>query len=403
MSSTSIAPLLEAHGGTVALGSQRAFPATPGCDAIRTAKIAIVDDEPINIKLVRKYLSVAGFENFITVTDSVTVMELLPNEEPDVLLLDIMMPKVSGLEVLQRVRANRKTALLPVIILTAADDDRTKIQALDLGATDFLAKPVNAVELVPRVRNALIMHAHQKQLQSHAEELDRQVRRRTAELAASRLELIHCLARAAEFRDNETGLHVIRVGRYAGVVARHYGLDEATCELIEQTAPLHDMGKIGVPDSILLKPDRLTPEEFELIQRHTTRGKRTFEPMSMDEWRSLERHTLMGEKILEAGNSPLLAMAGRIALTHHEKWDGSGYPLGLSGEQIPLEGRITAVADVFDALSSRRPYKPAFPLDECFRIMEKGRGGHFDPRVLDAFFAGKEEVIAIRVQFTDLE
>ena len=367
----------------------------------QSARVAIIDDEPINVKLVRKHLSIAGYRNFVTSQDPSAAVELLFAEQPDVLLLDIMMPRISGLEILQRLRNNPRTQTLPVLILTAADDEQTKVQALELGATDFLSKPVRPTELLPRVRNVLLVKTHQDQLQRYAEDLESQVRTRTAELAASRLELIHCLARAAEYRDNETGRHVLRVGRYVGIIARQLGLPSETCELLEHAAPLHDMGKIGIPDDILLKPGKLTPEEFEMMQRHTSFGKRTFEPMTYDEWRTFERHTFLGEKILEMGSSPILAIAGRIALTHHEKWDGTGYPLGLSGEMIPIEGRITAVADVFDALSSRRPYKPPLPLEECFRILEEGRAGHFDPEILDAFFARKDEIVKIRMLFAD--
>ncbi len=246
-------------------------------------------------------------------------------------------------------------AHIPTIVLTAADNEQTKMQALELGAADFLSKPVNSAELIVRVRNALLVKAHHDHLKNYAGELEQQVRHRTAELAASRLELIHCLARTAEFRDNETGRHVVRVGRYAEIVARQLGLDEQTVELIGHAAPLHDMGKVGIPDCVLLKPGKLDPEEFELMRRHASYGQRTFEPMSEDEWRTFRAHTFMGEMIMDVQSSPIITMAAKIAMTHHEKWDGTGYPIGLQGENIPLAGRITAVADVFDALSSKRP------------------------------------------------
>ncbi len=282
-------------------------------------------------------------------------MEMIAREMPDVILLDVMMPEISGLDILRMIREDQRLAHLPTIVLTAADSEETRIEALDLGATDFLSKPVNAAELVVRVRNALLVKAHHDYLKDHARELARQVRERTAELAASRLELIHCLARAAEYRDNETGRHVVRVGRYAEIIAENLNLDEETVELIRHAAPLHDMGKIGIPDAILLKPGKLTPEEMEIMRRHSVYGQRTFEPMSGDEWKTLKSHTFLGEMIMDVKSSPLVTMAAKIALTHHEKWDGSGYPLGLVGEAIPLAARITAVADVFDALSSKRP------------------------------------------------
>lgn len=366
-------------------------------------RIMIVDDEPINIKLAQKYLKVAGYRRFVTTSDSTQAMALLRKESPDIVLLDIMMPKVSGFDILEAIRADDVLAHLPVLILTASSDKETRVKALQLGATDFLTKPADHTELIPRLRNALIVKAHYDHLAHYARDLEGAVRTRTAELAASRLELIHCLARAAEYRDNETGKHVIRVGRYAGIIARHLDMDERFIEILEHAAPLHDMGKVGIPDDILLKPGKLGPDEFEFMQKHCGFGKRTFEPMSNDEWRAFRSHTFLGESIVDIGNSPVLEMAGKIALTHHEKWDGSGYPLGLGGESIPIEGRITAVADVFDALSTKRPYKPMFPLEKSFEIMEQGRGTHFDPKVLDAFFDSKDEIITVRIEYADLD
>jgi putative two-component system response regulator len=370
---------------------------------IRTAKVMIVDDESINIKVVRQFLRLAGYRNFISVTHSNEVQSLLAEQQPDVILLDVVMPNLDGLTVLQQIRTTQKTVYLPVIILSASDDTETKIRALELGATDFLAKPVNSVELVSRVRNSLLVKAHYDHLKNYARELEIQVRRRTVELAASRLELIHCLARAAEQRDHQTGRHVLRVGRYAGIIGRQLGLDATTVELLECAAPLHDMGKIGVPDAILRKPAALDAAEFEIMKQHPGFGKQTFKPLTPEEWRMFASHTFRGEELMEVGTSPLLTMAGTIALTHHEKWDGSGYPCGLRGEAIPLVGRITAVADVFDALGNARPYKPAFPLEQCFQILEDGRGTHFDPRVLDAFFAARAEIIQVSIDLADTE
>jgi putative two-component system response regulator len=213
--------------------------------------------------------------------------------------------------------------------------------------------------------------------------------------------VILCLARAAEYRDDDTGHHVVRVGLYAGIIARRLGLDRAAVELIEQAAQLHDVGKIGITDEILKKPGKLDPAEFECMKRHCEFGRNIIEPFADSEWKALRTHTSIGAKIMEPGTSPILVMATKIALTHHEKWDGSGYPEGLAGEAIPIEGRITAVADVFDALSHKRPYKPAFPLDKCLGVMEDGRGKHFDPIVLDAFFAGLDEVEGVRRHYLE--
>ena len=363
----------------------------------------IVDDEPINVKILQKHLKLAGYTRFITTSDAMSVLDCIRKNPPDVLLLDVMMPGVNGLDLLRQIRGNTSFGYFPILILTASDSDETRFRALELGATDFLGKPVHASELVAESATRLLVKAHHDHLQNYSKELENQVRRRTAELAASRLELIHCLARAAEYRDNETGRHVMRVGRYAGMIARKLELDQNLIQLIEHAAPLHDMGKVGIPDAILLKPGKLTPEEYEVMQKHSLFGKRTFEPMSNDEWRAFQTHTFLGERILGVETSPLIAMAGKIALTHHEKWDGTGYPLGLAGEEIPLAGRITAVADVFDALSSRRPYKPNWPLERRFAVMEEGRGTHFDPAVLDAFIACREEIVQIRMQFAETE
>ncbi len=274
---------------------------------------------------------------------------------------------------------------------------------LSLGATDLLSKPLRSTELLPRVRNALLLKSHVAHLQSYSQELERQVRRRTAELLGSRTELIHCLARLAEYRDNETGRHVIRVGRYSGLLARQLGLDEDTCELIENAAPLHDIGKIGIPDAILLKEGKLTPEEYEIMQRHVALGKGAFEPMSQHEMRTVRSHTVLGEMMVNVSTSPLLTMASQIALTHHERWDGTGYPIGLSGEDIPISGRIVAAADVFDALSNKRPYKPAFPMEKCFNILDEGSGTQFDPQVVAAFKAIRDDILQVRIALADID
>ncbi len=369
----------------------------------RNATIMIIDDEPLNIKVAAKYLKMAGYERISSTSDSPSAMEAIARVDPDVLLLDVMMPEVDGLEILSRLRADHRWQYLPVLILTAARDREIKQRALLLGATDFLPKPIDPSDLLPRIANALTIKFYQDQTLAYADTLERRVRERTAELTASRLELIHCLGRAAEYRDNETGRHVIRVGRYAGVIARALGLDEEMAEMLEHASPLHDVGKIGIPDAILLKPGRLTPEEMEIMQKHSQLGSKVFEAISGTEKGLYLRHADLGAKIIGETQSPLLRMVATIALTHHEKWDGSGYPLALAGEEIPIEGRITAVADVYDALSSKRPYKPAFPREKCFAIMRSERGKHFDPRVLDAFFSRHEEIVQIQIECADLE
>ncbi len=372
------------------------------CD-IKHSSILIVDDESLNIEVVRRYLEIGGYRNLISTDHAGQALPMIGLNRPDAVLLDIHMPEINGLEILAALRSDELLCRTPVIILTGSSDPETKLIALQAGATDLLQKPVHSEELLARLGNVLRMKAYQDRLYRHSEELEEAVRRRTAELEASRLDVIHCLARAAEFRDDDTGQHVIRVGRYARVIAQQLGFSQQQLEVLEPAAQLHDVGKIGIADSILLKPGKLTPEEYETMQRHCGFGKKITQPVSDHEAQLLRKHTDIGGRIMKACSSPILEMARRIALTHHERWDGSGYPLGLAGEDIPLEGRITAVADVFDALSSKRPYKPAFPLQKCFAIMEEGRGMQFDPEVLDAFFARRDDIIQIQIDSADTD
>jgi putative two-component system response regulator len=314
-----------------------------------------------------------------------------------------MMPHVNGLEILAKIRAEPNIAHTPILMLTASDDEVTKQKAFEAGATDFLSKPVKPNELIPRVRNALSVKAHHDLLNGEARTLERMVSERTEELLKAREAIVHCLARAAEYRDNDTGYHVLRVGAYVSIIARQLGMDTERVEILGLASLLHDVGKIGIPDSVLLKPGKLDPEEYEIMQKHCALGKRVFEGFSCGEYDIWKTHIEIGAKIIGRTESPLLDMATTIALTHHEKWDGSGYPLGLAGEDIPLEGRITAVADVFDALSSKRPYKPPFPCDKCFAIMQEESGKHFDPAVLAAFIARKSEIIATQIRNADVD
>jgi putative two-component system response regulator len=350
-----------------------------------------------------EHLKVDGYGNFVATDNSVQALSMISREQPDVVLLDIRMPQVSGLDILKEMRGDRSLPNIPVILLTATTDDDVKLHALQLGATDLLHKPIHSGELLARLRNILMAKAYQDHLRGHSQTLEAAERERTAELEVSRLEVIHCLARAAEFRDDDTGRHIIRVGRYARIIGDELGMDESALDLLEVAAQLHDIGKIGTPDSILLKPGKLTPEEFDSMQRHCNYGKKIIERMTDQEATQMRRHTELGERILNAGRSPILELGMKIALTHHERWDGTGYPLGLAGEHIPISGRITSVADVFDALSSKRPYKPAFPLEKCFAIMREGRGTQFDPKVLDAFFARQDDIVQVQITNADLE
>ncbi len=363
-------------------------------DKVEHHKIMVIDDVPLNIKLACAHLSAVGYENFITETDSTKALALLYQDPPDLLLLDIMMPQVSGLDILEAVRADPNFSHLPILILTAATDRDMKIKALELGATDFLAKPLDAQDLIARVHNALLVKSYQ-------DNLEMKVQQRTRELQLSQQEVLNCLARAGEYRDNETGQHVLRVSRYVGIIARELGMDRAAISMIQQASTLHDIGKVGIPDSILLKPGKLTEDEYNRMKQHCDYGT---DICSQTEKRASDHsdlHAALGVKFLAGCVSPMLRMASVITATHHEKWDGTGYPQGLKGEAIPLEGRITAVADVFDALSSERPYKKAFSLEKCIAILQEGRGQHFEPRLVDLFLGCMDEVVAIRDKYAD--
>ena len=348
-------------------------------DSIRSAKIMIVDDEQLVIRVVRRFLASDGYSNFLTVVDSRQAFDRIKSYQPDIVLLDIMMPHLTGIDLLKIRQQDSLIKHIPFIILSANSEKSIKREALKLGATDFLAKPVDAVDLVLRVQNSLIVKQHQDNLTDYAVELEKKVQQRTRQIDASREQIIHCLAKAAEFRDNETGAHVIRVGKYASVIAKQLGFGPTYCRQIELAAQLHDVGKIGIPDSILLNPGKLNREEFDVMKEHCRLGCQIMEPLARAELSDLQNSGNRAE-------APMLGLAANIARTHHEKWDGTGYPDGLKGEEIPIEGRITSVADVYDALCSERPYKPKFPREKCLEIMLSERGTRFDPQVLDVFF-----------------
>ena len=362
---------------------------------IKSAKIMIVDDEQLVIRVVRRFLSTEGYTNFLTVSDSRQAFDQLNTFQPDIVLLDIMMPHLSGIDLLQRRQHDSYAKHIPFIILSANSEKSIKREALKLGATDFLAKPVDAVDLVLRVQNSLLVKQHQDQLTDYAVELEKKVQQRTRQIDASREQIIHCLAKAAEFRDNETGAHVIRVGKYASVIAKQLGFGPNYCRQIELAAQLHDVGKIGIPDSILLNPGKLSREEFDIMKLHCRLGCQIMEPLARAEMADLRQ---TGKT---TGDAPMLVLAANIARTHHEKWDGTGYPEGLKGEEIPIEGRITCVADVYDALCSERPYKPKFPREKCLEIMLSERGTRFDPAVLDVFFERLDIIDQIGQVHTD--
>ncbi len=365
------------------------------------AKIMIVDDEKIVTSVVRRFLQADGYKNFVIITDPREAMEAILKEMPDVVLLDINMPEVDGMEILQHRRNYSELNFTPFIVLSACQDSVVRQQALEYGATDFLAKPVEQVELKLRVQNTLIVKQHFNHLSCYAKDLENKVKERTILLERSREQILQCLARAAEYRDNETGRHVIRVGKYARVIAEKMGLPATFCTQIEMAAPLHDLGKIGIPDAILLSPNKLTAEEFDVMKTHCDIGRGILDPFAAEEVQLLRDPKINRNELPDSMRLPLLTMAARIAQTHHEKWDGTGYPLGLKGEMIPIEGRITAVADVYDALCSHRPYKQGFGIEKSLEIMLADRGTRFDPDVLDAFCEKIARIERIRKLLSD--
>lgn len=373
----------------------------PDDPAIRDAKIMIIDDEELVIRVVKRFLAADGYSNFVTLSNPRDAFSIIQQEQPDVVLLDIMMPHVTGLDLLKMRQYSPEFHHIPFIILSATSESQVKRDALRLGATDFLAKPVDSSDLTVRVRNSLVVKRHHDTLANYAIELERQVKLRTQQIERSREQIIHCLARAAEYRDNETGAHVIRVGKYSGVIAQELGFSDEYCHQIELAAQLHDVGKIGIPDSVLLNPGRLNNEEFDVMKAHCTLGVEIMEPLAETEGEVVRRHAEVGGFIMDGVDSPMLELAALIARTHHEKWDGTGYPVGMKGEMIPIEGRITCVADVYDALCSERPYKEAFAVDKCLEIMLSERGTRFDPIVLDAFFRRLGDVEQIRKTYND--
>ena len=369
--------------------------------AIKAAKIMIIDDEDLVIRVVKRFLAADGYKNFITLNNPRDAFSIIQKEEPDVVLLDIMMPHVTGLDLLKMRQHAPEFQHIPFIILSATSESQVKRDALRLGASDFLAKPVDSSDLTVRIRNSLVVKRQHDILANHAHELERQVKLRTQQIEKSREQIIHCLARAAEYRDNETGAHVIRVGKYSGVIAQELGFSKEYCHQIELAAQLHDVGKIGIPDSVLLNPGRLNNEEFDVMKAHCSLGVEIMEPLAEGDGTVVRRHAEVGGFIMDGVDSPMLELAALIARTHHEKWDGTGYPAGIKGEAIPIEGRITCVADVYDALCSDRPYKKAFPVEKCLEIMLSERGTRFDPIVLDAFFRRLDDVEEIRKTFND--
>jgi putative two-component system response regulator len=344
-------------------------------------RIFIVDDEPANLKLLDKLLGSQGYENRVLIQDPREVLPKYAEERPDLILLDINMPHLDGYQVMEMLMELDDPLLPPIVILTAQAGRDYLLKALTLGARDFVGKPFDRVELLMRVRNLLEAQMAHRMVHDQKAVLEEMVRLRTDALNQTRLQVVQRLGRASEYRDTDTGLHIIRMSHYSAVIARSMGWSEADCELMLHASPMHDVGKIGIPDAILLKQGKLNNDEFEIMKRHAT----------------------IGAGILDDADSDLLRLAHVIALSHHEKWDGTGYPNGLVGAAIPQAGRIVAVADVFDALLSARPYKTPWPVDKALALIKEGTGTQFDPEVVDHFMRCQPEILAIRDQYIEPE
>ncbi len=341
------------------------------------AKIMIVDDQQQNLRLFEKVLLSAGYSRLVLVDDARDALTLAKTAEPDLVILDLNMPHLNGHEVM----AQLQTLPMPpaVLIITAQVDQENRLRALQGGARDYLTKPVNMIEMIARIANVLGAHLLHQEVSRRAEILEERVRLRTRELADTRLDIIRRLGRAAEWRDNETGLHIIRMSKMSQILGRLSGMNDTMAEKLLSASAMHDIGKIGIPDAVLLKPGKLDAAEWEIMKTHAQ----------------------IGADLLDGSNAPLMIMARDIALTHHEKWDGSGYPNGLSGEEIPLVGRIVAVADVFDALTSTRPYKRAWSMEEALTFLRENSGKHFDPTLIELFISAFDEIRPICESYAD--
>ena len=341
--------------------------------------ILIVDDEPANLKLLDRMLHSQDYQNLVLVEDPRQVLDRYRETRPALILLDINMPHLDGYQVMEQLKALNDPLLPPIVILTAQHGKEYLLRALAAGARDFIGKPFDRNELLMRVRNLLDAQMAHRLVYDQKTVLEDMVRARTEELHRTRLQVVQRLGMAAEYRDEETGNHILRMSHTCALLARAVGWSEAGCDLILNASPMHDIGKIGIPDAIMLKPGKFEPNEWEIMKTHAA----------------------IGGKLLEGDDSTLMRMAREIALTHHEKWDGSGYPNGLAGEAIPQSGRIAALADVFDALTSVRPYKKAWTVEAAVELITENRGKHFDPSLVDVFLRELPGIVAIRERFAE--
>jgi len=354
-------------------------------------RVLVVDDEQTNLAMLEGMLEAFDHEAVLACDGEEALGKM--DQSIDLVLLDVMMPGLNGYQVAQKIRADPKLCDIPIIMVTALTGKDDRLRAVEAGANDFIAKPVEMTELQVRTDSLLRMKAAQDEIKRHQAELEQRVEERTQELQSAfdeiadaqrntteaHLDTIRRLVLAAEYKDEDTAAHIQRMSLYSVVLAERLGLPTDEVELLKHASPMHDVGKIGVPDSILLKPGRLTDGEMTIMRQHT----------------------LMGARILRGSPSQLLRAGEVIALSHHEKWDGSGYPSGIAGEEIPRWGRICAVADVFDALTSDRVYRKAMPNEKAFAIMRDGRGSHFEPMLVDLFFSELDDVMAIKQTYQD--
>jgi putative two-component system response regulator len=345
----------------------------------KNARILIIDDEPANLKLLDRMLGGQGYQNLVLVADPREVVALYRETRPDLILLDINMPHLDGYQVMDQLKVLNDPLLPPIVILTAQHSKDYLLRALAAGARDFIGKPFDRNELLMRVRNLLDAQLAHRMVHDQKAVLEEMVRVRTEELHRTRLQVVQRLGMAAEYRDEETGNHILRMSHICGLLARAVGWSEDGCDLILNASPMHDIGKIGIPDAVMLKPGKFEPHEWDIMKTHAA----------------------IGGKLLDGDDSTLMRMAREIALTHHEKWDGSGYPNGLAGEAIPQTGRIAALADVFDALTSVRPYKKAWTVEAAVDLIQENRGKHFDPALVDVFLRELPGIVAICERFTE--
>lgn len=341
--------------------------------------VLTVDDSDVNLAVYRGVLGRIPDVEVVARTSPFAALDWAQNNAPDVVVVDYHMPELDGLAFVERFRGLSESAQALVVMVTGDLEIDIRHRALEMGANDFLTKPIDRIEFTARIRNLLEIAKSRRQLADRAEWLREEVRRATATLAAREIETIVRLTRAAESRDDVTGMHVIRVGHICAALARTIGLPEEQCQMLLLAAPMHDIGKVATPDSVLFKPGPLTHEELA----------------------TMKNHTIAGYEILKDSESAMLQCAAEIALTHHEAFDGSGYPRGLTGTDIPLSGRLCSVADVFDALTSIRPYKLAWSVEKAVNVLDDGSGSHFDPDVIAAFHHSFDEIVSIKHRFSD--